>query len=125
MLKVYMSGPINSPVSSGRKAEDHKQAFDDLKVWLKANYGNWETVNPCEIGTTCLDPNCGPFDGHDWNCWLKADLREMLTCDAILMLPEWEQSAGALLERNVALAVGMRQFTAIRTERHGWVVRTA
>lgn len=123
MLKVYMSGPINSPVSSGRTAEDHKAAFTDLKQWLKRNMGNWEVINPCEIGTTCLDPDCGPFDGHDWNCWLKADLREMLTCDAILLLPEWEQSAGALLEANVAKAVGMTPYYATRHDDKEWIIR--
>lgn len=123
MLKVYMSGPINSPVSSGRTAEDHKRSFAELGAWLKRHYGNWEVVNPCEIGTTCVDPECGPFDGHDWNCWLKADLREMLTCDAILLLPEWEQSAGALLEKDVAMAVGMSPYFAIRTEMNGWTIR--
>jgi hypothetical protein len=123
MMRVYLSGPINSRVRSGRVADDHKKAFADLKLWLGRHYGNWEVINPCEVGTTCIDPKCGEFDGHSWNCWLRADLREMLTCDAICLLPEWEQSAGALLERNVALAVDMKPYFALRTEMNGWVIR--
>lgn len=123
-MKVYMSGPINSPVPSGRVAEDHKAAFKALREWLLYRMPDWDTVNPCELGTTCLDPYCGPFDGHDWNCWLKADLRAMLECDAILMLPEWEHSAGALLEKNVAMAVGMEPYFAIRVNNDKeWIIR--
>lgn len=52
-----MSGPINSVVNSGRNAEDHKQAFKSVKEWLSLHYGDWEVINPCEVGTTCVDPS--------------------------------------------------------------------
>lgn len=123
MIKVYLSGPINSKTKDGLTSEQHKQAFTDLAVWLKRQMGHWEVVNPCEVGTKCTKPDCGPFDGHDWNCWLKADLKVMLDCDAICLLPSWEESAGALLESNVAQAVGMTPYFATPVGQNGWLIR--
>lgn len=123
MMKVYLSGPINSNVGDGLDVEERKQAFADLKDWLKRNYGNWDVVNPCEVGTTCQQMDCGPFDGHSFGCWLKADLKAMLDCEAICFLPNHEKSAGARLEGYVAQQVGMMPFYATPVGRDGWVIR--
>jgi hypothetical protein len=66
-----------------------------------------------------LDVKPDPHDGecpasyargteHSNACYLRADLRAMLDCDAIVLLPGWEASVGARLELSVAAAVGMR-----------------
>ena len=38
---------------------------------------------------------------------LRADIGDLLDCDAILMLPGWEDSAGATLEHSIAVALGL------------------
>ena len=54
--------------------------------------------NPAENQT----PPCG-----SWGGWLKQALRQMLLCDAVLLLDDWEDSRGARLERFVATEVGI------------------
>lgn len=57
-----------------------------------------EVVSPPEIAG---DP------GLSWADWMKLDLREMMTCDVVAMLPGWERSKGAKTERWLALVLGM------------------
>jgi hypothetical protein len=120
MIKVYLSGPINSDVGDGLDKDDHKEAFADLARWLKQNYGNWEVVNPCEVGPNCKQMDCGPFDGHSFGCWLKADLKAMLDCDAICFLPFSDRSMGARLEGHVAQGVGMDTYYATPIGATSW-----
>lgn len=81
-------------------------------------------------GTVDHTPNMAPFHaaaqhlrelGHDvinpaesigdqntrWADWLRCDIRNLLTCDAIVMLPRWEESKGARLENHIARELGM------------------
>jgi hypothetical protein len=122
MLGVYLSGPINSDVGDGMSVEEHQAAFSDLKAWLKRNMGHWEVVNPCEVGTTCEQLDCGPFDGHSFGCWLKADLRAMFECGAICYLPGADRSRGARLEGHVARELGMIEYWALPINT-GWIIR--
>lgn len=58
-------------------------------------------VNPAEINT---DPTAS------WVDCMRADLKQLVDCDAILLLPGWEASRGATLEHTVAAALGLRIF---------------
>jgi len=46
--------------------------------------------------------------------WYELDNHFLLACDAILMLPGWEQSKGATAERNLALDRGIPVFFTIK-----------
>lgn len=37
------------------------------------------------------------------NHWIRLDLRDLLKCDALILLPGWENSAGARRELDIAL----------------------
>lgn len=52
------------------------------------------------------EPN-GEIGSLPWSEYLRGDLIAMLQhCDRIVMLPGWQSSKGATLERQVALALG-------------------
>lgn len=108
MRKIYISCPItNNP----HHREQMYRAHKDLGA------AGWTVVNPLEVGA-CADETCGgtTFEiglaridefHHSWACYLKYDLRAMLECDAVAMLPNWRKSPGCLLEHHVAASVGM------------------
>jgi hypothetical protein len=45
-----------------------------------------------------------------WAAYLRNDLKELLGCDGIILLPGWPQSAGAKLEFDVAVRLGCQVF---------------
>lgn len=47
---------------------------------------------------------------HSSACYLRADLREELTCDAVYMLTGWEYSVGARAEHDTAAIAGLPFF---------------
>ncbi len=63
----------------------------------------FEVVNPAEINT---DP------AAKWEDCLRKDIRAMMDCCTISLLPGWQQSRGATLEAHIARALG---FEVIET----------
>lgn len=45
-----------------------------------------------------------------WTTYLREDVRHLLTCDAIVMLPGWPLSRGARLELDVAVSLELPVF---------------
>jgi hypothetical protein len=91
--RIYISGPmsgidrLNFPL------------FNMVAVRLRNQ--RWEVVNPVEI-------NSGP--DADWLDCIAADLLGMKGCTAICMLPSWESSFGARIERLAAQKLGLDIF---------------
>ena len=56
-------------------------------------------VNPAEINAeTC---------GGDWHYYMKADIKALCDCDALALLPGWQNSDGAHLELHIAHRLGL------------------
>lgn len=89
--RVYISGAI-----SGRLPEDVFEDFDRAEDQLESL--GWEVVNPLFNGLTEEDT---------WAEHMRADLRMLLECDAIALIPGWSESRGARFEITVALELGM------------------
>jgi len=70
-------------------------AFRDAAARLRA-LGH-HVVNPAElnIGVT------------DWATCMKTDIRHLVECDSIALLPGWEKSRGASLEQHIAQSLGL------------------
>jgi hypothetical protein len=67
-----------------------------------------DPVNPAHSHDgPCPEPKLDEFEAHSPACHLREDLRAMLLCDMIVMLPGWEKSFGARLEFNVAAQIRM------------------
>jgi hypothetical protein len=117
-MRYYVSGQI-----TGLTPEVFRKRFDEASDWLRRMGA--EVVNPLEVGNaycSCRAEEVGPNGTdssftHFWGCYLKADLREMLTCNCIAMLPGWHVSRGAQLELQVAVACGLKVFLLKPTPR--------
>lgn len=89
MKRVYLSGPMSG-------IEDNNfPAFHEWAARLRAD--GFDVVSPAEIQVA-----------GTWELCLRADVRELCTCDAIALMPGWEGSRGAHLELHVAHRLGMK-----------------
>jgi len=75
-------------------------AFHAAAAELRAR--GYEVANPAEINAET---------GGDWHFYLRADIKALCDCDAIVLLPGWENSKGAHLELHVAHRLGLRVST--------------
>ena len=80
----YISGPMTG------LPELNYPAFHSMASRLRA--AGFEVENPAEINASETDRAV---------C-MKRDIERLLTCDAVLLLPGWEASRGALLEVQIA-----------------------
>ncbi|MGK2829220.1 DUF4406 domain-containing protein [Ralstonia pseudosolanacearum] len=89
MRRIYIAGPMTG-------IQDlNFPAFHEAARALRAE--GHDVVNPAEINS---DPAAG------WLTCMRADIRELMTCDAIYLLPGWENSRGARLEAHIAERLG-------------------
>lgn len=89
---IYISGPITGMI------DDNRPAFAAVSATLRSK--GWEVVNPHELFNAEVE--------ESWEGYMRKDLAALLTCTHIVMLPGWEQSRGAQLEKLVADAVGIQ-----------------
>ena len=89
-MRVYVSGPMtglpNLNFPAFNRAAEHLRSLGH------------EVVNPAESPLP---------DGLPWSDYLRHDIAEIVTCDAIHMLRGWRTSKGARLERHIAIALGL------------------
>lgn len=91
MKRAYIAGPM-----TGIEALNFP-AFHRAAAHFRAQ--GIEVVNPAEINE---DPSAG------WVECMRNDIRELVTCDSIVMLPGWERSKGASLEHYIARQLELR-----------------
>lgn len=91
MDKAYISGKI-----SGMEPEDYTAKF--AKASRLAETMGYEPVNPVELQHE-----------HDnsWQSFMRVDLKALLDCNHILMLPNWKDSKGATIEHDLAKSIGL------------------
>lgn len=90
MKIAYLAGPmtglpdLNFPAFHAVAAEYRAQGL--------------EVINPAEINAGALG---------SWEDCMRKDIAELVKCDSIILLPGWEKSTGATLERHIAVKLGM------------------
>ena len=87
---IYISGPMSSLPNLNR------DAFVAAAAKLRGL--GYTVVNPAET-----DPPGEPT----WEECMRADIRDMMACTHLALLPGWENSRGATLEVHIAEALGM------------------
>lgn len=95
-MKLYLAGPM-----TGRPQHNYPTFHAEAAALRELGY---EVVNPAEHYTTP--------EGVRWEDAMRLALRALLDCDAIVLLPGWARSRGALLETDVARQLGMKLYEA-------------
>lgn len=88
---IYLSGPITS--HGNKKA--NRRAFAKWSARLR------------EIGMKVFSPPEDELSGWTWEEYLRRDLTFLPLCRVLALLPDWEKSRGAVLERDIAERIGM------------------
>jgi hypothetical protein len=91
----------------------NRPAFAAETARLRA-LGHW-VLDPTELDHTPNETTTVAEAVALWKAFLVRDVSMLLTCalDAIVVLPGWEDSRGAMLEVHVALLAGMQVLEAI------------
>lgn len=92
---VYVAGPMTGLPQFNYPA--FRTAAEQLRD------AGYDVRNPVD----CEDHNPTPGTPQAWDWYMRHALRMVLDSHGIALLPGWENSRGATLERNVALALGM------------------
>lgn len=90
-MKYYLAGPMSG------LPESNYALFNQEAARLRAE--GHDVVNPAENP----EPPCGSWVGY-----MRMSVAQVVTCEAVAMLPGWENSKGATLERHIARALGMQ-----------------
>lgn len=100
-MRIYVAGPMTGLPGL------NFDTFHAKTAELRAE-GHF-VINPAEI-------NCDPTAG--WNECMRADIAQLVTCDAVYMLPGWEKSRGATLEHHIASALAMQVLGEVEVVGH-------
>lgn len=105
MKRVYISGPMSDISKS------NFPVFNAAAASLRAL--GLEVVNPAEINPGDPPPEGSPPEAFKafWHACLRADLKELMDCDTLALLPGWENSSGAHLELHNAHRTGIKVTT--------------
>jgi hypothetical protein len=60
------------------------------------------------MGYHVVNPLAVTDDSKTWEDAVRSDIQKMLECDEVHLLPDWQDSRGAQLERDIALRLGMQ-----------------
>lgn len=89
-MKVYIAGPISGKEQGNY--ESFKQAADRI------NSAGHKAVNPHWLGIK---------KGAPWNECMRHCIKAMAGCDMVFALDGWESSAGAKIEVDLAIKIGI------------------
>jgi Domain of unknown function (DUF4406) len=91
---VYISGPMTG------LPQFNFPAFNTAAAALRSM--GYTVVNPAEFGEG---------EGLAWSDYLRKDIRALMDCATIVLLPGWGASKGARLEEHIARELGMAVLT--------------
>ena len=108
--RVYIAGPM-----SGIPEYNFPAFHAAAKAWRALG---WEVVNPAEMDEELdgFDAKADVARSHEH--YMRRDIPEVAKCDAIALLPGWENSKGANSEITVGKMCGLDFYDAVTFERY-------
>lgn len=88
---AYVAGKI-----TGLPKDQVRNKFDQITSQL--NSMGYHVEHPVSVG----------HDSPSWDEAIRSDIKKMLECDEVHMLPDWQESRGAQLERDIAIRLGIQ-----------------
>jgi len=101
---IYIAGPYGAMTPAGIKKNVARAR--DMAAACRGQ--GWFFICP-HLNTTGFEK----YTDEDWNTWekwMEMDLAILERCDAVLLMPGWEKSDGARMERSHAIALGIPTF---------------
>jgi Domain of unknown function (DUF4406) len=93
--KIYIAGAI-----SGLEPNDVFDKFEHAERIVRVH--GYEPFNPyVSIG---LSPD---FKGATWEQLMRTCIIVLMACDGVLLCHDWQQSKGAVIERDIAIKIGI------------------
>lgn len=102
-MKIYLAGAMTG------YPELNFPLFNAEAARLRAL--GYTVINPAEIN---IDP------AAKWGECMRADIKRLMDCTAIALLPGWEDSKGATLEHHIARSLGFVVFMASDLAAERW-----
>ena len=102
MVRIYISGPISNIRQS-------------LTNFGKAEYDleskGYETYNPFSILLPSTKEEKDEYNKvGEWVWYMRRCIPELVNCDAVLLLPNWQESRGAKLEKELAETLKIKVY---------------
>lgn len=97
-MRIYISGAMTSD-------PDYEEKFSAAERWVWRNYPEAEVVNPVRLSRELERIRGAKPDSLPRAEYLKNDIKALLECDRLVAIPGFEESAGAMLEMNIAIAL--------------------
>lgn len=94
--KIYIAGKV-----SGENREDCLAKFAQAQASIEKR--NFEALSPMQIVSNPNTP---------WNVAMKMCIAQLLEADAMVILPDWHLSQGAIVEKDLAMKLGIPVFEA-------------
>lgn len=118
MRVVYIAGPYAGPTHDGKSYYEISRNILEAREWAK---------RVIEAGAFPFTPHLNSYHmeldvGRSADWWREADLEILRRCDAILLIPGWQESKGAKMEYEFALANHIPLLYSIDVL-EGWLAR--
>lgn len=107
-VKVYLAGPIFG--KPDRNLPMFRRVADQVMSQLLATPVIPADIKPAEHSGACPPGRRSEGATHSAACYMRTDIAELLTCNAVALLPGWVDSQGARLEMSVASQCGLKFF---------------
>ncbi|MDN6286080.1 MAG: DUF4406 domain-containing protein [Corynebacterium casei] len=99
-MTIFISGPMSG------LPDFNYPSFHEAGEYLQAKGERF--FSPAHFKSGVAKPPPRPEFAEPWEYYMRQSLKQLLLCDRILMLPGWENSRGATIEKELAIILNMQ-----------------